>query len=56
MGSHLWRKEVCSVSDVFGLKCFGDFQEPASSKNWVMHVKARKSNQLSGGRGKLGVK
>lgn len=40
---------ACSVSDVFGLKCFGDIQEQASSKHWVMHVKVRENEQLSGG-------
>lgn len=40
---------MCSVSDVFGLKCFGDIQEQASSKHWVMHVKVRENEQLSGG-------
>lgn len=45
MGSHLWRKSVCSSFDMFGMKSFGDIQEQASSKHWVMHV--RQSNQLS---------
>lgn len=47
MGSHLWRKRACSVFDMFNLKSFGDLQEQASGKHWVMH--ARQSNQLSGG-------
>lgn len=49
MGSLLWKEKVCSVSDVFGLKCLGDIQEQAYSKHWVMHFKTRESNQLSGG-------